>query len=301
MLSQIHLLLTYRCDFECDHCFLYCSPRAKGTFTREQIAEVLEQAERLGTIEWIYFEGGEPFLVYPLMLEGIRMAGAKGFKTGIVTNGNWAVSDEDARIWLEPLCELGVADLSMSNDGFHGSERADAPVKTAIRAARGLGLPINTITVEGATVASDAGEGRCKGAAIIGGDVVFRGRAADRLTRGLPSSPSRAFTECPYEDLETPERVHVDCFGNVQFCQGLSIGSLWKTPLSRLSSGGRPGAPCRGLRIRPRGQRGDRLPSVLSGAARPDRPFPRLCDPAAGIWPELMPLPIRPGSPGGRS
>jgi hypothetical protein len=171
------------------------------------------------------------------MIEGIRMASAKGFKTGIVTNGNWAVSDEDARIWLEPLRELGVADLSMSDDGFHGSERAEASVKTAIRAARGLGLPVNTITVEGPTVATDAGAGRCKGAAIIGGDVVFRGRAADRLIGGLPSSPSRAFTECPYEDLETPARVHVDCFGNVQFCQGLSIGSLWKTPLSRLFAG----------------------------------------------------------------
>ena len=90
MLNQIHLLLTYRCDFECDHCFLYCSPRAKGTFTREQIAEVLEQAEALGTIEWIYFEGGEPFLVYPLMIEGIRMASAKGFKTGIVSQRCWS-------------------------------------------------------------------------------------------------------------------------------------------------------------------------------------------------------------------
>jgi hypothetical protein len=234
MLSQIHLLLTYRCNLACDHCFLYCGPRAQGTFTREQIAEILDQAEELGTIEWIYFEGGEPFLVYPLMIEGIRMAGARGFKTGIVTNGNWAVSDEDARIRLEPLRELGIADLSMSNDGFHGSGRADARVKTAIRAARGLDLPVNTITVEGPTVAGDGGEDRGKGAAIIGGDVVFRGRAADRLTGGLPSSPSRAFTECPYEDLETPERVHVDCFGNVQFCQGLSIGSLWETPLSRL-------------------------------------------------------------------
>ena len=136
MLNQIHLLLTYRCDFECDHCFLYCSPRAKGTFTRKQIAEILEQAEGLGTIEWIYFEGGEPFLVYPLMIEGIRMASAKGFKTGIVTNGNWAVSAEDARIWLEPLCELGVADLSMSNDGFHGSERADAHKRRGKRPAQ---------------------------------------------------------------------------------------------------------------------------------------------------------------------
>ncbi len=234
MLSQIHILLTYRCNFECDHCFLYCGPRAEGTFTRAQIAEVLEQAEELGTIEWIYFEGGEPFLVYPLMIEGIRMAGAKGFKTGIVTNGNWALSDGIARIWLEPLRDLGVADLSMSEDVYHGSERAAAPVKTAIRVARGLGLPVNTITVEEPVVASDAEEGRSKGAAIIGGDVVFRGRAADRLTGGLPSSPPSAFTECPFEDLETPERVHVDCFGNVHFCQGLSIGSLWKTPLSQL-------------------------------------------------------------------
>jgi len=234
MLSQIHLLLTYRCDFQCDHCFLYCGPRATGTFTRRQIAEVLDQAEELGTIDWIYFEGGEPSLVYGLMIEGIRMASAKGFKTGIVSNGNWAVSDEDARIWLEPLCELGVADLSMSEDGFHGSERTDASVKTAIRAARALDLPVNTITVEGPTVVSDAGDDRDRGAAIIGGGVVFRGRAADRLTGGLPSSPPSAFTECPYEDLETPERVHVDCFGNVQFCQGLSIGSLWKTSLSQL-------------------------------------------------------------------
>ena len=104
----------------------------------------------------------------------------------------------------------------------------------AIRAARGLDLPVNTIAVEGPTVVSDAGEDRCKGAAIIGGDIVFRGRAADCLTSDLPSSPSRGFTECPYEDLETPERVHVDCFGNVQVCQGLSIGNLWNTPLSRL-------------------------------------------------------------------
>jgi MoaA/NifB/PqqE/SkfB family radical SAM enzyme len=234
MLSQIHLLLTYRCDFACDHCFLYCGPRAEGTFTLKQIAEVLDQAEALGTIEWIYFEGGEPSLVYSLMVEGIRMAGARGFKTGIVTNGNWARSDEEARSWLEPLRALGVADVSMSSDGFHGSARAGARVKTAMRAARALGLPLNTITVEEATVISAAEQDRSKGAAIIGGDVVFRGRAADRLTEGLPRAPARAFTECPFEDLETPERVHVDCFGNVQFCQGLSIGSLWQTPLSRL-------------------------------------------------------------------
>ena len=234
MLSQIHFLLTYSCNFECDHCFLYCGPRAKGTFTRARIAKVLDEAERLGTVEWIYFEGGEPFLFYPLMIEGIGMARAMGFKTGIVTNGYWATSEEDAEIWLKPLCALEVADLSMSDDWFHGGERTHTPVKTALRVARRLGLPVNTIRVERPASEGGIGRDRRKGATIVGGRVKFRGRAADRLTDALPRVPGDGFTECPYEDLRSPERVHVDCFGNVHFCQGLSIGSLWETPLTRL-------------------------------------------------------------------
>ncbi len=232
MLSQLHLLLTYRCNFECDHCFLYCGPRASGSFTRKQVVEVLDQAEELGTIEWIYFEGGEPFLVYPLMFEGIRMARARGFEAGIVSNGSWAVSETDAEIWLAPLAELGVGDLSMSDDGYHGDAQGEPPVRTAIRVAQRLGLPVNTIAVEAPTV--EGGDGQRKGETIIGGGVVFRGRAADRLSDGLPRSPAGSFGECPYEDLETPARVHVDCFGNVLFCQGLGIGSLWDTPLATM-------------------------------------------------------------------
>ena len=59
MLSQIHFLLTYSCNFECDHCFLYCSPKSEGTFTINQIKSVLDEALKIETIDWIYFEGGE--------------------------------------------------------------------------------------------------------------------------------------------------------------------------------------------------------------------------------------------------
>jgi hypothetical protein len=233
VLTQVHILLTYQCTWACDHCFLYCSPESTGTFTGARLAEALDQALEIGTVEWIYFEGGEPFLYYPLLLHGLGLARGRGFRTGIVTNGYWATSAEDTEAWLRPLVALEVADLSISDDDFHGGDAA-APAKTAIAAARRLELPVNVIHVEPPVRRGTAqGPGR-KGAAIEGGPVRFRGRAADRLTGGVPRHDANQFDACPYEDLRTPERIHIDAFGAVQFCQGLSIGNMWDTPLRRL-------------------------------------------------------------------
>lgn len=236
MLKQIHILLTYGCTYECDHCFLYCSPRSEGTFTRNQIAAVLEQARETGSVDWIYFEGGEPFLYYALMVEGLHLARDMGFKTGIVTNCYWATSEEDAEIWLRPLVELGVSDFSVSDDSFHGSDDETAPVKAAIRAAEKLGLPITVIRIDEPAPKRNEESAGQKGEVIDGGSVRFRGRAADLLFDGLPRRPASTFTECPDEDLQSPERVHVDVFGNVHFCQGLSIGNIWEKPLPQLLS-----------------------------------------------------------------
>ncbi|MGQ9881439.1 MAG: radical SAM protein [Armatimonadota bacterium] len=70
MLTGIHFLLTYKCPYGCDHCFVYDSPRARGTFTLAQIVAVLEEAQKLGTVQTVFFEGGEPFLYYPLCWKG---------------------------------------------------------------------------------------------------------------------------------------------------------------------------------------------------------------------------------------
>ncbi len=61
-LSGVHILLTYTCNYECDHCFVWGGPFKEGTLTLDQLDEILTQAENLRTVEWIYFEGGEPFL-----------------------------------------------------------------------------------------------------------------------------------------------------------------------------------------------------------------------------------------------
>ena len=51
MLTGLHFLLTYMCNSECDHCFVYSSPRVRGTFTLEQLRQVLNEGVRINTIE----------------------------------------------------------------------------------------------------------------------------------------------------------------------------------------------------------------------------------------------------------
>jgi hypothetical protein len=65
------------------------------------------------------------------------------------------------------------------------------------------------------------------------GDLYFRGRAASKLAKEVEGRDWRTLTSCP-EEPPNISRVHVDSFGNVQFCQGITIGNLWKKPLKRI-------------------------------------------------------------------
>ncbi len=56
----------------------------------------------------------------------------------------------------------------------------------------------------------------------------------EKLLADLPQRCWEDFIECPYEDLESPKRVHLDPYGNIHVCQGISIGNVWEEPLSEL-------------------------------------------------------------------
>ena len=236
MLTGIHFILTYACNFECDHCFLYCSPKSQGTFTISQVTKVLDEAGKIGTVKWIFYEGGEPFLFFPLLNESIRRASAKGFRVGVVTNAHGANSEEDAELWLRPLAESGVSFLNISNDMFHYGEESENPATIALSVARRLDIETSPICIEPPKVLQPSSNVEGKGHPVVGGGAMFRGRAVEKLSENLPFRPWSELCECPYEDLESPSRVHVDPYGNVQVCQGISIGNLWMTPLSELVS-----------------------------------------------------------------
>ncbi|NUM45189.1 MAG: radical SAM protein [Anaerolineales bacterium] len=232
-LTGLHILLTYTCNYECDHCFVWGSPWQTGVFTMAQLKDVLYQAREVGTITEIYFEGGEAFLYYPLLLEGVRLASALGFSVGIVSNGYWATSEEDACQWLKPLAQAGLKSIDVSSDLFHGKALETPESQRVLAVAPMLGLATGTITVDAPAGARDPDEWE-PGLPLSGGGVMYRGRAAVELVEGQPRQHWMSFPQCPYENLENPGRIHLDPFGNLHLCQGIVIGNMFNQPLKQI-------------------------------------------------------------------
>lgn len=222
IISAVHILLTYQCNYECDHCFVWGSPRQTGVMTLADIRRVLRQAEGAAEVEAIFYEGGEPFLYYPILRRGVEEAADRGFRVGIVTNGYWATAEEDAVAWLSPLAPF-LHSLSMSSDLYHADDVLSQQAQRAHAAAKQLNIPVSTISV------AMPGDEDVSLATLM-----CRGRAVQELASELPSRAWQSFTECPHEDLRDPSRVHVDPFGFVHVCQGISLGNLYRTPLSEI-------------------------------------------------------------------
>jgi MoaA/NifB/PqqE/SkfB family radical SAM enzyme len=202
-----------------------------GVMSLAMVEEILDESNKLGTVDHVYFEGGEAFMYYPILVESIKMAKEKGFKVGLLSNAYWATDPEDSKLWLEPIAKLGLMSLSLSADPFHYEDLESERTKNAADAAVELGIPVNIMSIDyGDMVKKDK-----VGEAEVGfGGVLFKGRAAVNLTEDAPKKPWEEFDECAPENLEDPGRVHIDPYGFVHVCQGLTMGNLLEKPLSEI-------------------------------------------------------------------
>lgn len=228
-LEGLHILLTYQCNYECGHCFVWGSPWQTGTLTLEQIKDILKQAREAGVTS-IYFEGGEPFLYYAILKEAIHLASDMGFSVGIVSNAYWANSVPDAVEWLRPFAGR-VSDLSVSSDLYHCETCLGERPQNAVVAAKWLGIPTGVISV--AQPVDEAKESHGQLEEEESG-VMYRGRAAERLASNAPGHAWDGFDCCPHEDLRAPGRIHLDPFGNLHICQGIVVGNLFEKPLKQI-------------------------------------------------------------------
>jgi hypothetical protein len=196
------------------------------------LRRIFAEARRIKTIDWIYIEGGEPVLYYPILLWGLREAKRLGFKVGFITNAYWATSVEDAKEWLEPISKIGISDAIISDDYFHYSKEEENLSKHALQAIEELGIPVSTISIEQPT--NDIPQKEWKGKPVKNGGVLFKGRPAEKLIQGLPKRPWQEFNKCLDEDFSNQKRVHIDPFGYVHLCQGVAMGNMNNTRLKEM-------------------------------------------------------------------
>jgi MoaA/NifB/PqqE/SkfB family radical SAM enzyme len=180
-------------------------------------------------VQSIYFEGGEPFLFYAILKQAVHKAADMGFSVGIVSNAYWAISIADAEKWLRPFVGR-LADLTVSSDLFHCGESFGERPQNATVAAQHLGIPTGMISVAQPEEEARSSHGQIEDESAV----MYRGRAAVKLTQKVPSHPWEAFDSCPHEDLREPVRIHLDPLGNLHICQGIVIGNLFEKSLKQI-------------------------------------------------------------------
>ena len=246
-LTGLHLLLTYQCTLECSHCFVWGSPWQRGVMSLEDIRMILDQAEDLGMVRSIYFEGGEPFLYYAILLKAVQEAASRGFQVGIVTNAYWANHAGDALEALKPFAGL-VQDLSVSSDLYHSDELLSIQARNASKAAEAYKISSGIITIARPEVEAQTSSGQLSHGE---GAVMYRGRASTELAGQAPHQPWDQLTACPHEDLAEPGRVHLDPMGYVHVCQGICAGNFFQHTLAEICRHDQPQAhPIRGPLLR---------------------------------------------------
>jgi hypothetical protein len=205
-LTAIHFLITYRCSAECDHCFIWGSPRRQASMTVQQAEAFLDQVASLKTVSAVCAEGGEPFTRYDVLLHFVRSATERGLKPSALTNASWATSLEEAQRRAEELLDAGLVRLGVSTDEWHRKAVPIERVNLLLEVSEAAGLPASRMET------------------CIDG-VMFRGRAAERLAPRMLTQPAETFRACLREHLSAPSRVHLDCYGRLHLCQGLCIGA----------------------------------------------------------------------------
>lgn len=206
-LSGLHFLITYGCSAECAHCFLWGSPARFAAMGADQIDDFLQQTVAVGTIKEVCAEGGESFTRYDVLLHFLRQATALGLKASALTNASWVRSRRQAEQQIAELMGAGLANLGISTDQWHQQFIPVSRVDTLLEVCSAAGLPAARMetTIEG---------------------VMFRGRAAARLAAAHATRRPEELTACPHEKLDAPSRCHLDCYGLLHLCQGLTLGPL---------------------------------------------------------------------------
>jgi MoaA/NifB/PqqE/SkfB family radical SAM enzyme len=198
------------------------------------VTRILEQIHLLDSVEWIIFEGGEPFLVYPLLLTSVKHAKQLGFNVGIISNGYFGRSEAAATRYLKPFVALGLDRIYISDDRYHYKNVEKSPARKVIEAAIKLGLPTTRIVIGEYNLPERAPLLENNRLIVETLPLMMVGRATERIPINEQFDDWQSSNTCPFKELDNPESIFIDPYGNTQICQGITIGNIWASPLKEI-------------------------------------------------------------------
>jgi MoaA/NifB/PqqE/SkfB family radical SAM enzyme len=140
--QSLILFLNRRCTVGCAACSAGALPGNMEELTPAWLTGFFKKIKQeppafSGYITWT---GGEPFLSFDSLRRGIELASAAGYRSEILTGGQW-FGERPAR--LEQLKDAGSFCLRISLDAEHQKQAPLSDVVSLIRRADALGMEVN--------------------------------------------------------------------------------------------------------------------------------------------------------------
>lgn len=245
--TDLGIILSYKCQCACKHCLYNCGPQWADWMSPETLEEAL-----LATRAWdhrfqVHFTGGEPFLNFPLLLAGVRLAAELSIPNYVETNAGWCLKGDVVLEKLSALRDTGMDAILISCSPFHAEKVPLGRTLLAIEKAQQVFgqqkvivyMPhcvaqIQQFSVE-ETVPLELYEERFglerAGRMLWDGySIIPAGRSGYHLGHLTRKRPAVAFKaeNCSLEILHA-HHSHFDPYGNYisWFCGGLTVGD-WR-------------------------------------------------------------------------
>jgi len=216
----------------------------------QTLREALEAVTTFPRTPQVHFTGGEPFLHFGLLLEGVRLASRLGITSYVETSAQWCTDQREAVERFEILKQEGLQAVLISCSPFHAEKIPPLRTLEGVRAALEVFgsegvivyLPdflrvIQAFELDGPTPLSRYEEEfGVEGARRIlwqGYSIISGGRSGYELGHLKPGNGAEAFagTDCAV-DILYAHHSHLDLYGNYisGFCGGLAVGDWHDLP-----------------------------------------------------------------------
>jgi len=193
----------------------------------ETLEEALQATRAWGHRFQIHLTGGEPFLNFPLLLEGVQLAAQLGIPRYVETNAGWCLKEEDVVEKFVTLREAGLNAILISCSPFHAEKIP--PVRTLLAITKALEI----FGRQNERYVEKFGLERAGRMLWDGYSIIPAGRSGYRLGHLTQKRPALAFKgENCFMEILYAHHSHLDLYGNYisWFCGGLTIGDWHNLP-----------------------------------------------------------------------